>query len=104
MLQLKARGPRWFDDQLLAVVIAIVAPPVPTVVVVARAVVAVVFDALGPSSSLDGVPGVTVRPESTPYRQCCVRDSFPLSLLLRRRWIRTMGRWCSGSPVLRPLS
>jgi hypothetical protein len=50
------------------VVIAVVAPPAPAVVVVERAVVVVVVDALGPSSSLVGVPGVTVRPESASDR------------------------------------
>jgi hypothetical protein len=48
------------------VVIAVVASPAPAVVIVVRAVVTVVVDALGPSSSLDGVPGVAFGPESTP--------------------------------------
>jgi hypothetical protein len=82
----------------------VVAPPTPVVVVVARAVVVVVVDALSPSSSLDRVPGVTVGPEPTPNRRCRGRDSLPLSLLQRRGWFRTVGRWHSGSPALRVLS
>jgi hypothetical protein len=45
-----------------------VAVHAPVVVVVERAIVAVVVDALNPSSRLDGVAGVTVGPELTPYR------------------------------------
>jgi hypothetical protein len=89
----------------LAVDIALVALPASTVVVVVQAVVLVVVNTLNPSSSLDGVPAVTVRPESTPDRHRCSRDSLSLPLLLRRRrWIQTVGSWRSGSPKLRVLS
>jgi hypothetical protein len=59
------------------VVIAVVAPPAPAVVVVARAVVVVVVDALSPSSSLDGVPGVTVWPELTPNHDAVTATPSP---------------------------
>jgi hypothetical protein len=48
---------------VVAVVVVVVAPPAPTVVVVARAIVAVVIDALGTPSDLDGVPRVAVGPK-----------------------------------------
>jgi hypothetical protein len=41
-----------------------VAPPAPAVVVVARAVVEVVIDALSPLSGLDGVLCITVGPKA----------------------------------------
>jgi hypothetical protein len=47
----------------LTVVVAVVALSASTVVVVVRVIVAVVVDTLSSSSSLDGVSGVTVRPE-----------------------------------------
>jgi hypothetical protein len=49
---------------VVAVVVAVMAPPASAVVVVARAVVAVVVDALDPPSGLDGVPRVTVGPKA----------------------------------------
>jgi hypothetical protein len=73
------------------VVIAVVVPPAPTIVVVARAVVAVVVDALSPSSSFDGVSDVAVGPEMALDRQHRSSGSFSMSLLLGRRWIRAMG-------------
>jgi hypothetical protein len=48
---------------VVTVVIAVVASPALLVVVVARAVVAVVVDALGPSTGLNGVSHVAVGPE-----------------------------------------
>jgi hypothetical protein len=45
---------------MVAVVVAVVASPTSAIVVVAQAVVAVVVDALGPSTGLDGVPHVAV--------------------------------------------
>jgi hypothetical protein len=48
---------------LVTVVVAVVASLASSVVVVARAVVAVVVDALGPSTGLDGVLRVAVGPE-----------------------------------------
>jgi hypothetical protein len=101
MLRLKARGPRWFGDQL--VIIAVVAPPAPTVVVVARAVVVDVVGALSLSSGFYGVPGVAVGPEMTLDCRCRSSDSFPASLLLRRRGIQAIGRWRSSPPALRAL-
>jgi hypothetical protein len=101
MLRLKARGPRWFGDQL--VIIAVVAPPAPTVVVVARAVVVDVVGALSLSSGFYGVPGVAVGPEMTLDCRCRGSDSFPASLLLRRRGIQAIGRWRSSPPALRAL-
>jgi hypothetical protein len=62
----RANGPRTplvWQPVAVAVVVAVVAPPASTIVVVARTVVAVVIDALGPSSGLDGVPHVAVWPE-----------------------------------------
>jgi hypothetical protein len=73
------------------VVVAVVVPPAPTIVVVAPAVVAVVVDALSPSSSFDGVPGVVVGPEMALDRRHRSSSSFSVSLLLGRRWIRAMG-------------
>jgi hypothetical protein len=46
------------------VVIVVVAPLASSIMVVARAVFAVVVDALGPSTGLDGVPRVAVGPEA----------------------------------------
>jgi hypothetical protein len=42
--------------------------PASTIVVIAQAVVAVVVDALGPSSDFDGVPHIAVWPEVAPDR------------------------------------
>jgi hypothetical protein len=53
----------------VAVVVAVVAPPTSMIVVMARAVVAVVVDALDPSSGLDGVLHVAVGPEAAPDRR-----------------------------------
>jgi hypothetical protein len=47
------------------------------VVVVARAVVAVVVDALNSSPGFDGVLGVAVGPETTLDRRCHGSDSVP---------------------------
>jgi hypothetical protein len=76
-----------------------VAPSVPTVVVVARAVVTVVVDALSSSSGHDGVPSVAVGPKtriadaatltSSPRSRCC--DGCGL------------GSWADGTPT-RPRS
>jgi hypothetical protein len=64
-----------------------VAPPAPTIVVVARAVVVVVVDALNSSMGFDGVLGVAVGPETALDRRHRGSDSFSASLLLGRRWI-----------------
>jgi hypothetical protein len=48
---------------MVTVVIVVAVSPVSAIVVVARAVVAVVVDALGPTTGLDGVPHVAVGPE-----------------------------------------
>jgi hypothetical protein len=52
----------------VAIIVAVVASPASSVVVVARVVVTMVVDALSPSTSLDGVPRVTVRPKSALKR------------------------------------
>jgi hypothetical protein len=80
-----------------------VAPFTPTIVVVVRAVVVVVVDTLGSSASLDGVPGIAVGPEMALDRRRRSLDSVPLSLLLRRRRVRAVGRWRSSPPALRVL-
>jgi hypothetical protein len=60
------------------------------IVVVARSVV--VYDTLSSSGSLDGVPGIAVRPETALDRRRRGSDSVSLSLRLRRRRrIRTVG-------------
>jgi hypothetical protein len=46
------------------IVVAVMASPASSVVVVARAVVTIVVDALGPSMGLDGVLLVTTRPKT----------------------------------------
>jgi hypothetical protein len=53
---------------VVTVVIAIVALLAPTVVMVARVVVAVVVDALSPPSGLDGVPRIAVGPKAALNR------------------------------------
>jgi hypothetical protein len=69
-----------------------VAPPTPTIVIVARAVVVVVVDTLSPSTSLDGVSGIVVGPETALDCRHRGSDSVPMSLRLRRRRrIRTVG-------------
>jgi hypothetical protein len=45
------------------IIVVVVAASVSSVAVVARAVAMMVVDALGPSTGLDGVPHVTIRPE-----------------------------------------
>jgi hypothetical protein len=50
---------------IIAVVITVAASPASSIVVVVRAVVAVVVDALGPSTGLDGVPRIPVGPKPT---------------------------------------
>jgi hypothetical protein len=73
---------------------------VPAIVVVARAVVVVVVDALSPPASFDGVPGVAVRPETALDHRRRGSDFVPVSLRLRRRQIRAMGGWLSSPPAL----
>jgi hypothetical protein len=63
------------------------APSAPTVVVVARVVVAVVVDTLGPPSSLDGVLSVAVGPKTALDRRCHGSDSLPALSMLGRRQI-----------------
>jgi hypothetical protein len=50
---------------MVAVIIAVVASSAPAVIVVARAVVAVVVDTFGPPSGLDGVSCIAVGPKTT---------------------------------------
>jgi hypothetical protein len=45
------------------IVVAVVASPASSIVVVARAVVAMIVDAHGSSAGLDGVPRITIRSE-----------------------------------------
>jgi hypothetical protein len=68
-------------------VVTVVAPSASTVIVVAQAVVTVVVDALGSSSGFDGVPNVTVGPQTTLDRQSRGSDSLPAPLVLGRRRI-----------------
>jgi hypothetical protein len=67
---------------VLAVVVAVVEPSASTVVVLARAIVAVVVDALNSSSGLDGVPDVAMGPETTLDHQCRGSGSLPARLVL----------------------
>jgi hypothetical protein len=53
-------------------------------VVVAVVTLAVIVDACSPSTSLDGVPGITVRPETALDRQCCGPGPLSAILMLRR--------------------
>jgi hypothetical protein len=71
---------------VVAFIVAIVASPASMIVVVARAVVAVVVDALGSPSGLDGVPCVTVGPKAAPDRRC--RGSASLPALSTLGWRR----------------
>jgi hypothetical protein len=52
----------------VAVVVAVVVPPASTIVVKGRKIVAVVVDAFGPLSGLDGVPHVAIGPKVAPDR------------------------------------
>jgi hypothetical protein len=88
----------------VAVVIAVVAPPAFTIIVVALTVVAVVVDALGPPSGLDGVSYVAVRPEAAPGRRSRGSASLPALSMLGRRRIRAMCEWCSRPPAFRALA
>jgi hypothetical protein len=80
------------------------APPAPTIIIVARAVVVVVVDTLGLSASLNAVSGVVLGLETAPDRGRRSPDSTPLSLLLRRRRVRAVGGWRSSPPTLRALA
>jgi hypothetical protein len=80
------------------------APLAATIVVVARAVVVVVVDALSSPASFNGVPDVAIRPEAALDRRHCGLDFFSTSLLLGRRWIQAAGGWCSSPSTLRALT
>jgi hypothetical protein len=67
------------------------APPAPTIVVVARTVVVVIVDALSSPASFDGVPDFAVGPETALERRRRGSDSVPVSLWLGRRQIRAVG-------------
>jgi hypothetical protein len=75
-----------------------------TVIIVARVVVVVVIDAFRSSSGFYGVPGVVVGSNMTFDHRCRGRNPTPMSLLLRRRRVRTVGGWCSNSSVLPSLA
>jgi hypothetical protein len=77
---------------------------VSTVIVMARVVVVVIVDALRSSSGFYGISGVAVGPETTLDCRCRGRDPTSVSLLLRRRWVRAVGKWRSGSYTLQALS
>jgi hypothetical protein len=81
-----------------------VVTPAPTIVVVVRAVVIVVVDALSSPASFDGAPDVTVGAESALDRRQCGSNFIPVSLLLRRSRIRAVGGWRSSPPALRGLA
>jgi hypothetical protein len=70
------------------------------VIVVARAVVAVVVDAISLSSGFDGVLGVAVGSETTLDCRCRGFDSLLAPLVLGRRRIRALGGWRSSPPAL----
>jgi hypothetical protein len=78
-----------------------VASAASTVIVVARVVVVVAVDALRSSPGFYGILGVAVGSDTTLDRRCRGRDPTFVSLLLRRRWVRAMGEWRSGSSALR---
>jgi hypothetical protein len=80
------------------------ASPASTIVVVLRAVVAVVVDALSLSSGLDGVLHVAVGPEAAPNRRCRSSASLPSLSMLGRRQIQAVGGRCSYPPALRVLA
>jgi hypothetical protein len=75
-----------------------------TVIAAARVVVVVFIDALRSSPGFYGIPGVAVGSETTLDRRCRGRDPTSVSLLLRRRWVQAVGRWCSSSSALRALA
>jgi hypothetical protein len=102
-----SKGPQTFLVLRLvavAVVIAVMAPPASTVVVVAGAIVAVIFDALGLSSALDGVSHVAVGPKASLDHRCRGSSYLPALLMLGRRQIRGMGGRCSCPPMLQVLT
>jgi hypothetical protein len=72
--------------------------------VVARAIVAVVVDALGPSSGLDGVPHIAVGPKAAPDHRCRGSASLPVLSMLGRRQIRAVGGRRSCPPALQVLT
>jgi hypothetical protein len=88
----------------VAVVIVVVAPIASTVIMMVRAVVAVVVDALGLPSGLDGVPRIAVGPETAPDRRSHDSASLPTLSMLGRRRIQTMCGWCSRPPTFRALA
>jgi hypothetical protein len=101
MLRPKARGPRWFGDQLRSRSSSLSAS---AVVLAVRAVVVVVVDALSSSSGFDGVPGLAVGPEMTLDRRCRGSNSLPAPLVLGRRQIQAVGGRRSSPPALRALA
>jgi hypothetical protein len=107
VVEAPAKSPRTslvWCPAMLTVVIAVVAPTASTVIVVARAFIAIVLDALSLSSGLDGVLGVTFGPESTLDRRYRGPDSLPMPLVLGRRQIQAVGGWRSSPPALRALA
>lgn len=97
----------------VAVVVVVIASSAPSVVVVACVVliaaivvvtVAVVVDARGPSTSINGVPGVTVGPEPALDRQSCGRSSTAAILVSRGVRVRLMSGWRCPSVTLQPLA
>jgi hypothetical protein len=89
---------------MVMVVVAVVVSPVSSIVVVARAVVAVVVDALGASASLDGVPYVPVGPKLALDCRCGGPSPLPVLPMLRGRWVRDVHGRCSCSPSFRALA
>jgi hypothetical protein len=73
-----------------------VAASAPAVVVVARAVVAVVVDTFGPSTGLDGVPSIAVGPKTTLDRRCHGSNSLPVLSMLEGVGFRP---WADGAPA-----
>jgi hypothetical protein len=69
-----------------------------------RMVVVVAVDAFRSPPGFYGIPGITVRSEMTLDHRCRGHAPSFVSLLVRRRWVRAMGGWCSSSSALRALA
>jgi hypothetical protein len=99
-----SRTPLVWRLPAVTIIVAVVASPASSIVVVARTVVTMVVDALGPSTGLDGVPRVTIRPEPALDYRCCGSTPFPAVPMLRGRQVRAMRRLCSCPSTIRTLA
>jgi hypothetical protein len=77
---------------MVAVIIAVILSSAPSVILVACtvAVAVVVVNTRSPSTCLDGVPGVSVWPETALDRQSCGRGMTASVLIPGERWVRLM--------------